>query len=166
MAYDIIGNVTDKTNGDPIAGAVVVDIQPNGNYSASTSTDGSGYYEIKTQQPTLTFKATGFYDKVIDLTALGGNFVNLDVELDRDLKDENVLKIESGQSTRKYVFGAISALVFMTSTYMYGKKIGMDNKILTMSTIGMGALGYLVGSSGYVLIQKRGLEKAQAEAKG
>lgn len=166
MAYDIIGNVTDKKNSSPVAGAVVVDIQTDGSYTASTSTDGNGYYEIKTQKPTLTFKATGYYDKVIDLTALGGNVLNLDVELDRDLKDENVLNIESGQSTRKYVVGAISALVFMTSTYMYGKKIGMDNKILTMSTIGMGALGYLVGSSGYVFIQKQLLEKAQREAKG
>lgn len=155
MAYDIIGNVRDKINGDPIAGAIVVDIQPNGNYTASTSTDGSGYYEIKTQQPTLTFKATGFYDKVIDLTALGGNFVNLDVELDRDLKDENVLKIESKKSSKEYVIGAISALVFMTSTYMYGKKIGMDNKILTMSTLGMGALGFMVGYSATKLSYKR-----------
>lgn len=159
MAYDIIGNVTDKTNGDPIAGAIVVDIQPNGNYSASTSADGSGYYEIKTQQPTLTFKATGFYDKVIDLTALGGNFVNLDVELDRDLKNENVLNIKSPKSSKEYVIGAISALVFMTSTYMYGKKIGMENKILIASTIGMGALGYMVGYSATKLSYKKEKEE-------
>jgi hypothetical protein len=34
-----------------------------------------------------------------------------------------------------------------------------------MTTLGMSALGYLVGSSGYVLYMKKALEKAQKEAK-
>lgn len=165
MAYDIIGNVTDSKSGEPLVGVVIVDVDSNGNYTASTTTDANGYYAIKPQNQDLTFQLIGYYDKVIDLTALGGNVLNLDVNLDEEVGKTNPLQIESEKSKKKYVIGAVSALVFMTSTYLYGKKIGMDNKILTMSTIGMGALGYLVGSSGYVLIQKRGLEKAQAEAK-
>jgi hypothetical protein len=38
----------------------------------------------------------------------------------------------------------------------------MDNKILAMTTLGMGALGYLVGSSGYVLYINKKSEKENA----
>jgi hypothetical protein len=41
----------------------------------------------------------------------------------------------------------------------------MDNKVLAMATLGMSALGYLVGSSGYSLYMKKALEKAQQQAK-
>jgi hypothetical protein len=161
MAYDIIGNVTDSRDGFPVVGAVVVDIQPNGSYTASTSTDGNGYYAIKTQQPSLKFVATGYYDKTIDLTKLGGDVLNLDVQLEQDkLNDPSkVLNIVSPKSKKEYVIGAISALVFMTSTYMYGKKIGMENKILMASTIGMGALGYVVGYSATKLSYKKNKEE-------
>jgi hypothetical protein len=166
MAYDIIGNVTDKKSGEPLAGVVVVDVDSNGNYTASTTTDANGYYAIKPQNQDLTFQLIGYYDKVIDLTALGGNVLNLDVNLDEEVGSGNPLQIESDKSKKKYVIGAVSALVFMTSTYLYGKKIGMDNKILAMSTLGMGALGYLVGSTGTTLISKWSLQKAIEEAKG
>lgn len=166
MAYDIIGNITDKKSGEPLAGVVVVDVDSNGNYTASTTTDANGYYAIKPQNQDLTFQLIGYYDKVIDLSVLGGNALNLDVQMDEELGASQTLDIQSDKSKKKYVIGAVSALVFMTSTYLYGKKIGMDNKILTMSTLGMGALGYLVGSTGTTLISKWSLQKAIEKAKG
>jgi len=165
MAYDIIGNVSDKVNGDPIVGAVVVDALENNEYTTSTTTDGVGYYEIKPQNNRLLIKATGFFDKIIDLTQFGNQPINLDIQLDRNTTDSSVLNIKNDKPSKKYLVGAITALVFGGSTFAYGKKIGMDNKVLAMTTLGMGALGYLVGSSGYTLYMKKALEKAKQEAK-
>jgi len=163
MAYDIIGNITDKIKGDPIVGAIVVDILDNNQYTASTTADGNGYYEIKPQNNRLVFKATGYFDKVIDLTSFGNQPINLDVQMDRNTSDSSVLQIvDTKKSAKKYLVGAITALVFGGSTFAYGKKIGMDNKILSMTTLGMGALGYLVGSSGYVLYINKKSEKENA----
>jgi hypothetical protein len=163
MAYDIIGNITDKIKGDPIAGAIVVDILDNNQYTASTTADGNGYYEIQPQNNRLVFKATGYFDKVIDLTSFGNQPINLDVQMDRNTSDSSVLQIvDTKKSAKKYLVGGITALVFIGSTYAYGKKIGMDNKILAMTTLGMGALGYLVGSSGYVLYINKKSEKENA----
>jgi hypothetical protein len=162
MAYDIIGNITDKIKGDPIVGAIVVDILDNNQYTASTTADGNGYYEIKPQNNRLVFKATGYFDKVIDLSSFGNQPINLDVQMDRNTSDSSVLDIVNDKPSKKYLVGAITALVFGGSTFAYGKKIGMDNKILAMTTLGMGALGYLVGSSGYVLYINKKSEKENA----
>ncbi len=159
MAYDIIGNVTDAINGEPVVGAIVVDVLDNNQYTASTTADGNGYYEIKPQNNRLVFKATGYFDKVIDLTSFGNQPINLDVQMDRNTSDSSVLEIKNTKPPKKYLVGGITALVFIASTYIYGKKIGMDNKVLAMTTLGMGALGYLVGSSGYVLYINKKSEK-------
>jgi hypothetical protein len=159
MAYDIIGNVTDAINGEPIVGAIVVDVLDNNEYTDSTTADGNGYYEIQPQNNRLVFKATGYFDKVIDLTSFGNQPINLDVQMDRSTTDSSVLEIKNTKPPKKYLVGAITALVFSGSTFAYGKKIGMDNKILAMTTLGMGALGYLVGSSGYVLYINKKSEK-------
>jgi hypothetical protein len=163
MAYDIIGNVTDVINGEPVVGAIVVDVLDNNQYTASTTADGNGYYEIQPQNNRLVFKATGYFDKIIDLTSFGNQPINLDVQMDRNTSDSSVLQIvDTKKSAKKYLVGGITALVFIGSTYIYGKKIGMDNKILAMTTLGMGALGYLVGSSGYVLYINKKSEKENA----
>jgi hypothetical protein len=102
MAYDIIGNITDKIKGDPIAGAIVVDILENNQYTASTTADGNGYYEIKPQNNRLVFKATGYFDKVIDLSSFGNQPINLDVQMDENTTDKKILDIVNDKPSKMF----------------------------------------------------------------
>jgi hypothetical protein len=73
--YDVIGNITDNTN-TPIAG-VIVDDGVNG-----TSTNASGYYELKTDKKIINFRMISYKPQAFNLSVYKPNSsVNVDVTL-------------------------------------------------------------------------------------
>jgi len=86
--YDIIGNVVDEQN-RPIVGVVVDD------GSKGTSTDGLGYYELKTDKNKINFKMIGFKQESFDLSKYkDGSKVNVDITLKTDTEGTTYKPLE------------------------------------------------------------------------
>ena len=86
--YDIIGNVTDEQN-RPIIGVVVDD-----GYKG-TSTDGLGYYELKTDKKKINFRMIGFKQESFDLSKYNdGSKVNVDITLKPDTENTTYKPVE------------------------------------------------------------------------
>lgn len=86
--YDIIGNVVDEQN-RPINEAVVDD------GFKKTSTDGFGYYELKTDKKKINFKKVGFLEESFDLSKYkDGSKVNVDITLKTDVQGTTYSPIE------------------------------------------------------------------------
>ena len=86
--YDIIGNVVDEQN-RPIVGVVVDD------GSKGTSTDGLGYYELKTDKKKINFRMIGFKQDSFDLSKYkDGSKVNVDITLKPDTESTTYKPVE------------------------------------------------------------------------
>lgn len=86
--YDIIGNVVDEQN-RPIIGVVVDD------GSKGTSTDGLGYYELKTDKKKINFRMIGFKQESFDLSKYkDGSKINVDITLKPDTESTTYKPVE------------------------------------------------------------------------
>jgi hypothetical protein len=86
--YDIIGNVTDEQN-RPIIGVVVDD------GFKGTSTDGLGYYELKTEKNKINFRMIGYKQESFDLSKYkDGSKVNVDITLKPDTESTTYKAVE------------------------------------------------------------------------
>ncbi len=86
--YDIIGNVVDEQN-RPINGVNVDD------GSKETTTDGFGYYELKTDKKKINFKRVGFLQESFDLSKYkDGSKVNVDITLKPDTESTTYKPVE------------------------------------------------------------------------
>jgi hypothetical protein len=86
--YDIIGNVVDEQN-RPISGVNVDD------GSKETTTDGFGYYELKTDKKKINFKRVGFLQESFDLSKYkDGSKINVDITLKTDTESTTLKPFE------------------------------------------------------------------------
>jgi hypothetical protein len=86
--YDIIGNVVDEQN-RPINDAIVDD------GFKETTTDGFGYYELKTDKKKINFKRVGFLQESFDLSKYkDGSKVNVDITLKTDTESTTLKPFE------------------------------------------------------------------------
>ena len=86
--YDIIGNVVDEQN-RPIVGVVVDD------GFKGTSTDGLGYYELKTDKKKINFRMIGFKQESFDLSKYkDGSKINVDITLKPDTESTTLKPFE------------------------------------------------------------------------
>jgi len=86
--YDIIGNVVDEQN-NPIIGVVVDD------GFKGTTTDGLGYYELKTDRKKINFRMIGYKQESFDLSKYkDGSKVNVDITLKTDTESTTLKPFE------------------------------------------------------------------------
>lgn len=86
--YDVIGNVVDEQN-RPIIGVVVDD------GFKGTSTDGLGYYALKTDKKKINFRMIGFKEQSFDLSKYkDGSSVNIDITLKPDTESTTYKPVE------------------------------------------------------------------------
>ena len=104
--YDVIGNVVDS-NDKGIKDVVVSDSVQN------IKTDSDGYYEIKTEKKTLSFKKGGFTANSFDLGKYKlGTKVNADVTL--------IGATETKKSNKKmYIYIGVAIVVLVGGFFVY-----------------------------------------------
>jgi hypothetical protein len=126
--YDIIGNIIDEKN-RPIIGVVVDD------GFKGTSTDGLGYYELKTDKKKINFRMIGFKEQSFDLSKYkDGSSVNVDINLKPDTEGttykpveivakRNPVVVQEKAMTKNEMknigFGMIAIALVLTSILVY-----------------------------------------------
>jgi len=111
MAYDIIGNVNDSSD-NGIKDVVVSD----GVKSVKTNEDG--YYELKTDNTTLTFTKNGYNVNTYDLTKFKNpSSVNVDVTL-----TEKSVNMPKPKTMKKTLISVGISLVVLVGGYFIYKK--------------------------------------------
>ena len=127
--YDIIGNIIDEKN-RPIIGVVVDD------GFKETSTDGLGYYQLKTDKKKINFRMIGYKQESFDLSKYkDGSSVNVDINLKPDTEGttfkpvdivakRNPVVVQEEKSMTKNEmknigFGMIGIALILTSILVY-----------------------------------------------